>query len=132
MPSFARLRRHPAFAGFFDLVHPFFWPVLFWQLVRVSKEIAALGCGESLVQVHWWGGITIAYLGDRAPDPSAYRPLPPSRPAWNDPCWSTAVPAFLNAEARAAIFPCFSGGSGSPRSGLTKGASALSPTADTS
>lgn len=132
MPSFARLRRHPGFAAFFDVVHPFFWPVLFWQLVRASKQIAALGCGESLVRVHWWGGITIAYLGDRAPDPSAYRPLAPSRPAWDDPCWSTAVPAFLNAGARAAIFPCFSGGSGRPRSGLTKGACALAARPDTS
>ncbi|PKP82222.1 MAG: hypothetical protein CVT79_08010 [Alphaproteobacteria bacterium HGW-Alphaproteobacteria-18] len=133
MTMLAALRRHPDFAGFFDLVHAFFWPVLAWQLVRASKQIAALGCGESLVRVHWWGGITIAYLGDRAPDPSAYRPLAPTRKAWDDPCWSTSLPAEINTdEAHNLIFPCASGGSGRPRSGLTKGACTLSAHADTS
>ena len=132
MTMLAALRRHPDFAGFFDLVFPLFWPMLAWQLVRASKQLAAMGRGASLVRVHWWGGITLAYLGDRIPDPSAYRPVTPLRPVWNDPVWSTSVPAFLNAEARAGIFPCTSGGSGSPRSGLTKGACTLSPITDTS
>jgi hypothetical protein len=132
MTMLAALRRHPDFAGFFDLVFPLFWPMLAWQLVRASKQLAAMGRGPSLVRVHWWGGITLAYLGDRAPDPSAYKPVTPLRPVWNDPVWSTAVPAFLNTEVSAGIFPCASGGSGRPRSGLTKGAFALSPITDTS
>ncbi|KDA00225.1 hypothetical protein HPO_02387 [Hyphomonas polymorpha PS728] len=138
MTMLAALRRHPDFAGFFDLVFPLFWPMLAWQLVRASKQLAAMGRGPSLVRVHWWGGITIAYLGDRTPDPSAYRPVTPLRAAWDDPIWSTAVPAFLNAEARAVIFPCASGGFEGkafalqmPREGM-KGACTLSPITDTS
>ncbi|WP_035592011.1 MULTISPECIES: hypothetical protein [Hyphomonas] len=127
-----RLRRHPDFAGFFDLVHPFFWPVLFWQLIRASKYIATLGCREALVDVNWWGFVTIAFLGDRDPSPSAYRPLAPTRKPWSDPVWSSSVPADLLPEARRLIFPCTSGGSGRARSALTKGASALTATADTS
>lgn len=65
MTMLAAIRRHPDFAGFFELVMPLFWPMLAWQLVRV----------------HWWGGITIAYFGDRAPDPSAYRPITPCAPS---------------------------------------------------
>lgn len=133
MTMLAALRRHPDFAGFFDLVFPLFWPVLAWQLVRASKQLAAIGRGDSLVRVHWWGGITIAYFGDRAPDPSAYRPITPLRPVWSDPVWSAAVPAFLNTdEPHRFIFPRIHGGSGRPHSGLTKGAFTLSPTADTS
>ena len=133
MTMLAALRRHPDFAGFFDLVFPLFWPMLAWQLVRASKQLAAMGRGDSLVRVHWWGGVTIAYFGDRAPDPSAYRAITPLRPVWSDPVWSTAVPAFLNTDdARSLICLRFVGGSGRPRSGLTKGAFTLSPTADTS
>ena len=132
MTMLAALRKHPDFAGFFDLVFPLFWPMLAWQLVRASKQLAAMGRGASLVRVHWWGGITIAYLGDRTPDPSAYRPVTPLRPVWSDPVWATAVPAFLDTEVRTVIFPCFSGGSGRPRSGLTKGAYALSQFTNTS
>lgn len=40
MTMLAALRRHPDFAGFFDLVFPLFWPVLAWQLVRASKQFA--------------------------------------------------------------------------------------------
>ena len=113
--------------------------MLAWQLVRASKQLAAMGRGDSLVRVHWWGGITLAYLGDRAPDPSAYRPITPLRAAWDDPVWSTAVPAFLNASGTHDLFfPCFSGGSEgqafalqTPREGM-KGACALPATADTS
>ena len=133
MTMLAALRRHPDFAGFFDLVFPLFWQMLAWQLVRASKQLAAMGRGPSLVRVHWWGGITLAYLGDRAPDPSAYKPVTPLRPVWNDPVWSTALPTFLNAkDAHSLIFLCLSRGSGRPRRRLTKGACALQATADTS
>ncbi|MBA4227378.1 MAG: hypothetical protein C0456_12170 [Hyphomonas sp.] len=127
-----RVRKHPAFAAYFDFVLPIFWPVVFWYLLRVADSVDARRCGEVLVFVHWWGGIEITYYGDPAPSPSAYRPLTPMRKAWDDPAWETSVPVFLGAEASAVIFPCFSGGSGRPRSGLTKGACALSPHADTS
>ncbi|MFN3609035.1 MAG: hypothetical protein ACK4Y9_08225 [Hyphomonas sp.] len=127
-----RVRKHPVFAGYFDAVLPIFWPVVFWYLLRVADQMDAHGNCDVLVQVHWWGGIDITYYGDPAPSPSAYRPLSPTRKAWDDPAWATAIPAGLCIEARAVIFPCASGGSGRPRSGLTKGASALTPHADTS
>ncbi|MFN4185952.1 MAG: hypothetical protein ACK4M6_14335, partial [Hyphomonas sp.] len=93
----------------------------------------ARGSREALVTVHWWGGIDITYYGDPAPRPSACRPLVPVRKAWDDPAWATALPAEINAdEPHPLFFPCASGGSGRPRSGLTKGASALTPHADTS
>lgn len=132
MTSFARLRRHPDFAGFFELVSPFFWPVLFWQLMRASKLIARLGSREALVDVSWWGGITIAFLGDRPPNPSGYRPLVPTRKAWSDPVWSSAMPTEFCPEAQPLFFPRANGGSGRSRSGLTKGACAPAANADTS
>ncbi|ABI78133.1 hypothetical protein HNE_2923 [Hyphomonas neptunium ATCC 15444] len=132
MPSFTRLRRHPDFAGFFDLVHPFFWPVLFWQLIRASKYIAKLGCREALVDVNGWGFVTIAFLGDRDPSPSAYRPLVATRKAWDDPCWSTSLPVDLLPEAQPLFFPCTGGGSGRAQSALTKGVCTFTPHADTS
>jgi hypothetical protein len=90
-------------------------------------------CDEILVFVHWWGGIEITHYGDPAPSPSAYRPLDPQRKAWDDPAWATALPTLLNAdEPHRPIFPCVSGGSARPRSGLTKGACARAATADTS
>jgi hypothetical protein len=139
MTMLAALRRHPDFAGFFDLVFPLFWPMLAWQLVRASKQLAAMGRGPSLVRVHWWGGITIAYLGDRTPDPSAYRPVTPLRPVWSDPVWSTALPTFLNTDdGHFFICPRNCGGFEGkafalqmPREGM-KGACALSPITDTS
>jgi len=127
-----RLRRHPDFAGFFDLVHPFFWPVLFWQLIRASKYIATLGCREALVDVNGWGFVTIAFLGDRDPSPSAYRPPVPTRAHWSDPVWSSSLPAVFSTDDAQLICPRTCGGSGRAPSALTKGASALTPHADTS
>ncbi|MFN3608878.1 MAG: hypothetical protein ACK4Y9_07430 [Hyphomonas sp.] len=127
-----RVRKHPTFAGYFDAVLPIFWPVVFWYLLRVADQMDAHGNCDVLVQVHWWGRIDITYYGDPAPSPSAYRPIPPMRKAWDDPTWATAIPAGLCIEPRAVIFPCFSGGSGRAQSALTKGACALTAKADTS
>ena len=133
MMSIARLSKEPALAEYFALVHPFFWWVFVWQMRIAAKHVQAAGRTGALIRISWWGRVRIEYLGDCAPDPSAYRPVTPLRPVWNDPVWSTAVPAFLNASnTHDLFFPCFSGGSGSPRSGLTKGDSALSPITDTS
>ena len=133
-----RVRKHPVFTEYFDAVLPIFWPVLFWSLLRMCDRMDARRCDEILVFVHWWGGIEITHYGDPAPSPSAYRPPVPARKAWDDPAWATALPAFLVTEARAGIFPCESGGFEgkafalqTPREGM-KGASALSPIADTS
>ncbi len=133
-----RVRKHPVFTEYFDAVLPIFWPVVFWYLLRVCDQMDARRCNEILVMVHWWGGIEITYYGDPAPSPSAYRPLTPQRKAWDDPAWETTLPAILNIEARAVIFPCASGGFEgkafalqTPREGM-KGACAFQAIADTS
>jgi len=32
MSRFLSIRNDPLFRRYFDAVHPFFWPVLYWQL----------------------------------------------------------------------------------------------------
>ena len=139
MFNLAQIARHPALAGFFAEVHPLFWPVLLWHLMRVRDRLVAAGCHEGgMILIRWWGRVDLIYASDPVPSPSAYRPITPQRKAWDDPIWSTAVPAFLAAEASTVIFPCFSGGFEgkafalhTPRE-VMKGAYALPATADTS
>ena len=132
MFSLARLRKEPALAQYFAFVHPFFWPVLIWQLGRAVAQVRAAGRQGAMLRVMWWGGVRIEYLGDAQPSPSAYRPVEPTRKAWSNPCWSSAVPDFLSSEASAAIFPRNCGGSGRLLCSLTKGACTLTSIADTS
>ncbi|MBA4228164.1 MAG: hypothetical protein C0456_16215, partial [Hyphomonas sp.] len=111
MFSLARLRKEPALAQYFAFVHPFFWPVLIWQLGRAVAQVRAAGRCGALLRVMWWGGVRIEYLGDAAPSPSAYRPVEPTRKAWDDPSWATAIPVEINAADTHQIFPCTCGGS---------------------
>ena len=128
-----RVRKHPVFAAYFDAVHPLFWLVLIWQLRRAFDRIDAYGSDDALIAVSWWGSVEITYYGDPAPSPSAYRPIAPTRKAWDDPCRATALPTLHNTDdTHHFIFPCFSGGSGRAQSALTKGACAFTPNADTS
>ena len=133
-----RVRKHPVFADYFAFVPALFWPILFWNLLRMADRMDAAGRCQVLLQVHWWGYIEITHFGDPQPSPSAYRPLAPTRKPWDDPALETALPAFLGAEARAVICLRANGGFEgkasalqTPREGM-KGAFALSPTADTS
>ena len=134
-----RVRNHPVFAGYFAAVLPIFWPVLFWNLLRMAERMKGQGNCDALIVLHWWGGIEITHYGDPAPSPSAYRPITPTRKAWSDPIWSSSVPAEITAaETHTLFFPCFSGGFEgkafalqTPREGM-KGACALSLHADTS
>ncbi|WP_199285927.1 hypothetical protein, partial [Hyphomonas polymorpha] len=112
MFSLARLRKEPALARYFAFVHPFFWPVLIWQLARAVEEVRAAGRSRAMLRVMWWGGVHIEYLGDAAPNPSAYRSVEPTRKPWSDPSWETSVPLELSAETHRLFFPCASGGSG--------------------
>ena len=132
MFSLARLRKEPALAQYFAFVHPFFWPVLIWQLGRAVAQVRSAGRQGAMLRVMWWGGVRIEYLGDAEPSPSVYRPVEPTRKSWDDPAWSSDLPAFLGSKAIAVIFPRANGGSVRPRSGLTKGACALTPHPDTS
>ena len=132
MMSIARLSKEPALAEYFALVHPFFWWVFVWQMRLAARHLKAAGRTGALIRISWWGGVRIEYLGDPKPSPSAYRPLEPTRKPWDDPSWATGIPVEINAADTHQIFPCTCGGSGRPRSGLTKGACALTPHPDTS
>ena len=60
MFNLAQMARHPLLGGFFAAVHPIFWPVLFWQLMRAAERLTAMGCHNGgLLTVHWWGGVDI-------------------------------------------------------------------------
>ena len=132
MLNLARLSQHPLLAPYFEVVSPFFWPVLIWQLMKIAGEVTAAGGREALIHISWWGGVRIEYIAAADPSPSVYGSLPSIRKAWDDPSWSSAVPAVLGVAASAVIFPRANGGSGRLLSSLTKGACALPAAADTS
>ncbi len=99
MPNLARLSKHPELAPYFAQVFPLFWPVLYWQLVKMSAQLRAAGCREALGRVTWWGGVYITLLGDRTEDPSVYKQISLPRDWVN----LTPTPAVL--EALLAILP---------------------------
>ena len=132
MLNLARLSQHPLLAPYFEVVSPFFWPVLIWQLMKIAGEVTAAGGREALIHISWWGGVRIEYLGDPKPNPSAYRPAEPTRKPWSDPVWSSAIPANLLPEAHPLFFPRTRGGSGRLLRSLTKGACTLTAHPDTS
>ncbi len=137
MVSLARLRKEPALAQYFAFVNPFFWPVLIWQLARAVDQVRAAGRQRAMLRVMWWGGVTIEYLGDAPANPSAYKPAEPQRKTWDDPSWSSDLPAIFNADdAHRLFFPRTCGGSANPLKrllrSLTKGACTLAAHADTS
>ena len=132
MSTLERLRQHPAFAAWLAQVHPLFWPVFLWQMTRAARWLHENGITDALVRVRWWGKVEIIFPGDRAPDPSAYRPLPPQRSPWSDPVWASDLPANLPAETQRPVFPRDNGASVRTQSVLSKGASALTAYADTS
>ena len=61
MVSLTALRQHPRFARFFEVVHPFFWPVIWWTLNAVFRQYDASNRTEFLLGITWWG---------RSPPPS--------------------------------------------------------------
>ena len=129
MSRFASIRQHPALSRYFDAVHPLFWPVLVWQLKAIFNDMQTRGCASVLLRLHWWGWLEVTFWGDRMPDPSAYKPIDPTRPHWTDPAWESAAPAiFISFNAASAILP-------RPRVKRPNGveaACALAPIADTS
>ena len=76
MVSLNALRQHPRFARFFEVVHPFFWPVIWWTLNAVFRAYDASNRPEFLLGIPWWGQVYIAFEGDLRPDPLTYRPIP--------------------------------------------------------
>jgi hypothetical protein len=95
MSHFRYVLTHPIFARWFARVHPFFWPVLYWQMGRIIRWMEATGNMDLLVRIHWWGGITIAYTGDKEPDPATYRPIPRTFRPLTDERWGSDLPANL-------------------------------------
>ena len=92
-----QLRRNPHFAPLFAYVHPVCWPILWWSLNRLFKWYDTAGYDSLLFATTRWGYVYIAYLGDRTPDPSAYRARKPDHPRWDDPFWETCRPASVHA-----------------------------------
>ncbi|MFN7178254.1 hypothetical protein [Hyphomonas sp.] len=124
-----QLRSDPNFAPLFRHVHPLCWWVLWWSLNRIFLWYDTSGYENVLLATTRWGYVYPAYLGQKKPDPSAYKPYELERPRWDDPVWSTNVPTpFLitNETLRPHPHPPLrSGGGGWPHRGQTEGACAL-------
>jgi hypothetical protein len=137
MISLRQLRRDPCYAPLFRHVHPLCWWVLWWSLNRFFRWYDTSGYDTLLLATTRWGYVYPAFLGEKKPDPSAWKPYEPERPRWDDPVWSTNVPAPFLALATSETLtmisnpPLRSGGGGSLRSlwrsRLTEGACALTP-----
>jgi len=95
MVSFTQLRQHPRFGRFFEVVHPFFWPVIWWTLNAVFRQYDASGRTEFLLGITWWGQVYIAFEGDRLPDPLTYKPMTRTFRPLTDESWASDLPANL-------------------------------------
>ncbi len=95
MVSLSALRQHPRFARFFEVVHPFFWPVIWWTLNAVFRQYDASGRTEFLLGITWWGQVYIAFEGDRLPDPLTYKPLTRTFRPLTDDSWASDLPINL-------------------------------------
>jgi hypothetical protein len=128
MVSLAALRQHPRFGRFFEVVHPFFWPVIWWTLNAVFREYDASNRTEFLLGITWWGQVYIAFEGDLRPDPRTYRPIPRTFRPLTDASWVSDLPANLEgfspfeAMRAALILPREAGGGGSRQRRESEGA----------
>lgn len=105
MIPLSRLRHNPYFVSVFAHVHPFFWPVLWWSLNRLLRAYKTVGVEELMYSVNRRGIIRIVRLGDKRPDPSAYRrPDRIFRPL-TDPSFETSLPAAIAASVHDELQP---------------------------
>ncbi len=95
MVSLSALRQHPRFGRFFEVVHPFFWPVIWWTLNAAFRAYDASNRTEFLLGITWWGQVYIAFEGDLRPDPRTYRPIPRTFRPLTDASWVSNLPANL-------------------------------------
>ena len=100
MVSLSALRQHPRFARFFEVVPPFFWPVIWWTLNAVFRQYDASGRTEFLLGITWWGQVYIAFEGDKLPDPLTYKPLTRTFRPLTDDSWASDLPANLAKPSR--------------------------------
>ncbi len=130
MSDFFSIRNYPAFRRYFDAVHPFFWPVLYWQLKRAWLFLQREKLTSVLLAITWWGGVRIVHLGDKLPDSTTYRPVPRLFRPLTDESWASGLPsdiAALETLRLHSILPCARGGGGWPLCGQTVGAFAPCP-----
>jgi hypothetical protein len=92
MTRFQRLLRSPVYRPWFDQVHPLFWPVLYWQLECTFAWMKRTGIMDVMLSIRWWGKVDVVYIGDKRPDPSAYRPYVLTKPRFDDPVWQSDLP----------------------------------------
>jgi hypothetical protein len=95
MFTLTQLRQNPYYTRFFDRVHPFFWPVIWWTFNRVIRDYLASGTTEYLIGVTWWGQVYIAFIGDKLPDPLTYRPMERTFRPLTDDSWASDLPTNL-------------------------------------
>ena len=95
MVSLSALRQHPRFGRFFEVVHPFFWPVIWWTLNAVFRQYDASGRTEFLLGITWWGQVYIAFEGDKLPDPLTYKPMTRTFRPLTDDSWASDLPTNL-------------------------------------
>ena len=126
MVSLTALRQHPRFARFFEVVHPFFWPVIWWTLNAVFREYDASNRTEFLLGITWWGQVYIAFEGDLRPDPLTYRPIPRTFRPLTDAGWASDLPTNLEGLSPFLSIPVCGGG-GSRQSREPEGATLPQP-----
>jgi len=121
MVSLSALRQHPRFGRFFEVVHPFFWPVIWSTLNAVFREYDASNRTEFLLGITCWGQVYIAFEGDLRPDPLTYRPIPRTFRPLTDDGWASDFPANLEGLSPFLSSPVCGGG-GSRQRPETEGA----------
>ena len=99
MVSLTALRQHPRFGRFFEVVHPFFWPVIWWTLNAAFRAYDASNRTEFLLGITWWGQVYIAFEGDLRPDPRTYRPIPRTFRPLTDAGWASDLPTNLEGQS---------------------------------
>ena len=95
MVSLTALRPHPRFARLFEVVHPFFRPVIWWTLNAVFRAYDASNRTEFLLGITWWGQVYVAFEGDLHPDPLTHRPIPRTFRPLTDDSWASDLPTNL-------------------------------------
>ena len=101
------LRNSPHFGRLFDAVHPFCWPILWWQLNHLFRMILADKSLDVLYSVNRWDFVTIRYIAkceDLAPYKTPERTFRPL----TDASWETDLPANRAAQC-SAMLPCCAG-----------------------
>ncbi len=131
MSTFLSIRNYVYFRHLFDAVHPLFWPVLYWQLKAAWLSLQREKLTSVMLAVTWWGGVRIVYRGDKIETPK-HDPLAPLRPRFDDPIWSTRLPACLDTIATSRLFPILPLFTGEVSPQVTEGARPRHPIPNTS